>query len=176
MASILSVISSERLSSCLCKAHVFPLGYATHCSGLICVKKSMLRALSNAPFARILITVIFESTLADPADKHVWAHRALRICALVVQGVFGDESTSNRWRELRLLVQEQERTKPHAFVPIFFRERNPTDRRWFPEVCYATDEYVTGIQLIILAKLLLTMHDPTLPRISPKMKSAKASM
>ena len=118
----------------------------------------------------------FDSTLIDPAEDYVWVHRALWICALVVQWAFGDECTSTRWRELEILVEEWERTKPQTFTPIFFRERDPLESRWFPEVCYATDEHVTGTQFIILAKILLTTHNPTLPRIGPKMKIAVATM
>ena len=116
-----------------------------------------------------------DSSMEQAADE-VWVQRALWICARVVQWAFGDERAHHLWVELKQLLQEWERRKPNSFAPIFFRDRDPSHDRWFPEICYTTDDHVTSNQFLLLAKLLLTAHDPTIPRIGPHMRSGTAKM
>ena len=110
------------------------------------------------------------------AEDHVWVHRALWICGLVVQWAFGEELTVSLWRELNDKVADWEDRRPSSFSPIYQRSRDPTAGRWFPDICYATDDHVCGVQFLVLAKLLLITHDPTLPRIGSKVKTAVAKM
>ena len=112
----------------------------------------------------------------EPADDHVWVHRALWICARVVQWAFGDDPTHASWRELKHLVDEWDRRRPKSFAPVFLRGRCPSEDRWFPEICYVTDDHVTGCQFLLLGRLILTAHDPTIPRIGPRMRPAIAKM
>ena len=116
------------------------------------------------------------NTSMEPADDEIWVHRVLRICALVVQWAFGNDSTHTLWRELKQLVNEWDDRKPKSFAPTFLRERDPSQNRWFPQICYVTDEHVTGCQFLLLARLLLITHDPNIPRIGQRMKPAIAKM
>ena len=109
-------------------------------------------------------------------DDNMWFHRTLYIAAEVTKWAFGEETSHARWYELCTMLDAWETTRPSSFDPIYFRERDAENGRYFPEVCYATDEHVAAAHFFYMAKLLLTTHDPNLPRIGPRMKAAMKAM
>ena len=112
----------------------------------------------------------------EPVGDDVWVHRTLSICARAVQWAFGEDSTASTWRELNSLITQWESKRPGSFIPIFRCDRSPGEGCYFPQICYVTDNHVSGNQFLLLAKLLLVTHDPTLPRIGPRMKTALENM
>lgn len=110
------------------------------------------------------------------ADDDVWFHQTLYIAALVTKWAFGEEASYAEWYGLCKMLDVWEDTRPSTFDPIYFRTRDAKTGRFFPEVCYATDEHVAAAHFFYMAKLLLTTHDPSLPRIGPRMKPAAAAM
>ena len=112
----------------------------------------------------------------EPGDDDMWFHQTLYIAALVTKWAFGEEASHNRWYELCKMVDEWESSRPNSFDPIYFRTRDPENGRYFPEICYVTDEHVAAAHFFYMAKLLLTTHDPNLPRIGPRMKAAALAM
>ena len=82
-----------------------------------------------------------ESSLESSDDDAEWVHRALWICAQVLQWAFGSESTHGKWLELRKLVLDWEKRRPSGFDPVLFRPRDPIKGCWFPEICHVTDEH-----------------------------------
>ena len=98
------------------------------------------------------------------------------ITAFVSKWAFGEDSSQNRWRELCQMVKEWQDERPSTFDPVYFRNRDPENGRFFPEICYATDEAVHASHYYYMAKLLLATHDPSIPRLGPRMKSAMATM
>lgn len=109
-------------------------------------------------------------------DNDLWLHRALWICAQTLQWAYGGDPTPAKWRELCQLVEEWSDKRPSSFDPLFFKPRHPSHNLWFPEATFATDEHVVAAHFLYLAKLLLTAHDPNIPRIGARMKSALAGM
>ncbi len=112
----------------------------------------------------------------ETMDEPRWFHQTLYIAALVTKWAFGREDSSASWHELCEMVDTWESKRPSSFDPIYLREREPHEGRHFPEICYLTDEHVAAAHFSYMAKLLLTTHDPNLPRIGPRMKSATAAM
>ena len=112
----------------------------------------------------------------DSSDDNVWFHRTLYIAAEVTKWAFGEEASHARWNELCKMLDVWESTRPASFDSIYFRARDAENGRYFPEVCYATDEHVAAAHFFYMAKLLLLTHDPSLPRIGPRMKAAMAAM
>ena len=102
--------------------------------------------------------------------------QTLLIVAEVTKWAFGEETSHARWHELYAMVDDWENTRPSAFNPIYLQPRNPEIGRLFPQICYLTDEHVEAAHFFYLAKLLLTTHDPNIPRIGPRVKSATAQM
>ena len=74
------------------------------------------------------------------------------------------------------MVDMWESRRPLSFDPIFLYPRDAFNGRYFPEICYGTDEHVAAAHFFYMSKLLLTTHDPTLPRIGPGLKHAVVTM
>lgn len=129
-------------------------------------QRSVITDLSNGNFE-------FDN---ESESDDVWFHKTLYIAAQVSKWAFGEEASHARWDELSKMVDDWERRRPTSFDPVYFRTRDPQNGRYFPEVCYVTDEHVAAAHFFYLAKLLLTTHDPNLPRIGPRMKSAAVAM
>lgn len=130
-------------------------------------------------YQRTIITDLSNCNLEsenESADDDMWFHKTLYIAALVTRWAFGEEASHGRWYELCKMVDEWETNRPKTFDPIYFRDRNPGHGRFFPEICYITDEHVAAAHFFYMAKLLLTTHDPNLPRIGPRMKTATVAM
>lgn len=129
-------------------------------------QRSVVTDLSNCRF----------DTEDELGDDDMWFHQMLYIAAQVSKWAFGKEASRGGWYELCKVVDEWESGRPTSFDPIYFCTQDPLNGRYFPEVCYATDEHVAAAHFFHLAKLLLATHDPNLPRIGPRMKSATAAM
>ena len=117
----------------------------------------------------------FESEDESSSDE-MWLHQTLYIAALVSKWAFGEEVSHARWHELCKMLDVWESRRPGSFDPIYFRTRDPPNGSYFPEICYVTDEHVAAAQFFYMAKVLLTAHDPNLPRIGPRVKSAAVAM
>lgn len=112
----------------------------------------------------------------DSGSDEMWFHQMLYIAALVSKLAFGEEVSHARWHELCKMLEVWESRRPGSFDPIYIRPRDPSNGRYFPEICYVTDEHVVATQFFNMAKVLLTAHDPSLPRIGPRVKSAAVAM
>ena len=117
----------------------------------------------------------FESGYDSGSDE-MWFHQTLYIAALVSKWTFGEEVSHARWHELCNMLEVWESRRPGSFDPIYVRPRDPSNGSYFPEICYVTDEHVVAAQFFYMAKVLLTTHDPSLPRIGPRVKVAAVAM
>ena len=117
----------------------------------------------------------FEPDSQSP-DDNMWFHQTLYIAAHVTRWVFGQSPSHNRWYELCSMLDTWEHNRPSSFNPLYVYSRSPEAGTFFPEICYANDEHVAAAHFFYMSKLLLTTHDPTIPRIGPGMKLATASM
>ena len=105
-----------------------------------------------------------------------WFHQTLYIAAKVLLWVYGEDASRAQWYELCKMADDWHRERPSSFEPIYFKARDLRKRRYFPQICYILDEHVAAAHFHYLAKLLLTAHDPNLPRIGPRVNAAAAEM
>lgn len=118
----------------------------------------------------------------EPASDCVWANRIVVFCADVLRYCFGDsENSTSRdsvatYNQLVEYSQEWAAYKPESFRPIFYREAKGAagaeGTRWLPEVWLLSDSVVTGLQHYHLARILLTAHNPKVPRLGPAQRVA----
>ncbi|RAK99412.1 uncharacterized protein BO80DRAFT_456449 [Aspergillus ibericus CBS 121593] len=111
----------------------------------------------------------------DPADDATWANRAVLHCVDTLTYCYGD-GCQTPWRYDQLCEysrQWQARTPP-TFDPLYCRPPNLSKGEVFPVLGYLDDCTVTAIQHWHLARLLLTVFDPTVPRLGPGRKAAIA--
>ncbi|KAF2808889.1 uncharacterized protein BDZ99DRAFT_389299, partial [Mytilinidion resinicola] len=138
-------------------------------------QRSILPALSHCNIDRSF----------EPASDCVWANRIVVFCADVLRYCFGDsENSTNRdsvatYNQLVEYSQEWAAYKPDSFRPIFYREAKGTAgpagaeaSGFFPEVWLLSDSVVTGLQHYHLARILLTAHNPKVPRLGPAQRAA----
>jgi hypothetical protein len=64
--------------------------------------------------------------------------------------------------------------KPLSFSPMYYKDAD----EWniFPEIWLLGDAVATGMQHYYLARILLTAHNPQLPRLGPASKIALRDM
>ncbi|PYI00349.1 hypothetical protein BO78DRAFT_45223 [Aspergillus sclerotiicarbonarius CBS 121057] len=111
----------------------------------------------------------------DPADDATWANRAVLHCVDTLIYCYGD-GCQTRWRYEQLCEysRQWQALTPSTFDPLYCRQPNLSKGEAFPVLWYLDDCTVTGIQHWHLARLLLTVFDPTVPRLGPGRKAAVA--
>lgn len=129
----------------------------------------------------------------SPTSDYGWANRAVVHCADVLNCCFGKLGVSNTiWRDLVVYNESWEKAKSPGFTPVYFKEPDRAKKEVFPQVWYfqachsrshspsscgyAHFTVVIGIQHYLLAKILLAIFDPRLPRIGGSRSKAVRSM
>jgi hypothetical protein len=105
------------------------------------------------------------------AEDVVWTDRLVLFCADVLQFCFGDEapgarSRTDRWKELKDFETAWEMCKPVSFSPLREQEADGT-HGVFPLIWLFSEVNVSATQYLDLARILLTVYDPTIPRLGP---------
>ncbi|KAK6384357.1 hypothetical protein LTS17_001920 [Exophiala oligosperma] len=114
----------------------------------------------------------------SPAEDAVWADRLVVFCADVLDFCYNDnkdqasqqkpvESTKDRWLTLKRYEKTWREVLPASFEPIYYRDPNRFKGEVFPQICYMVDCHVVGVQYVELAKILLSVYDPTRPKLGP---------
>ena len=117
----------------------------------------------NFPLERCIAFRTFE-----PAEDAVWADRLIIFCADVLQFCHGPEKiTKERWEDLSAQEKKWSEVLPQSFQPIYYRAPDASRGEYFPEIWYLSDAHVTGIQHVELARILLAVYNPTMPRLGP---------
>ena len=115
----------------------------------------------NFPLERCIAFRTFE-----PAEDAVWADRLIIFCVDVLQFCHGPEKiTKERWEELSLQEKKWSEVLPQSFQPICYRAADTSRFEYFPEIWCLSDAHITGIQHVKLARILLTVYNPTIPRL-----------
>jgi hypothetical protein len=105
------------------------------------------------------------------AEDAVWTDRLVLFCADVLQFCFGDDaagtrSQTDRWNELKEFQRTWELCKPLTFGPLREQEADGT-HGVFPLIWLFSEINVSGMQYLDLARILLTVYDPTIPKLGP---------
>lgn len=116
----------------------------------------------------------------EPAEDAVWADRLVIFCADVLHYCHGSNAPSNtssvnegqhhskeRWAELKAAESRWSELLPTSFDPIYYREPDPTLNEVFPEIWYLADCHVAGIQHVEIARILLAVYNPNIPKLGP---------
>ncbi|KAL2432635.1 hypothetical protein ABEF95_014193 [Exophiala dermatitidis] len=116
----------------------------------------------------------------DEAEDFIWSDRHLYHCANVLQFCFPSDgsggssrSQSERWTELRQYQAHWDQVKPLSFSPIHYQEPDRSKGECFPHIWYMAEVHVTGMMFLDLARILLTVYNPNIPRIGPGVITAQ---
>ncbi|KAF5249670.1 hypothetical protein FANTH_4978 [Fusarium anthophilum] len=109
---------------------------------------------------------IFDDTLA--ADDYDWTNRVLIWCTHVLKFCYPDDddeepidnrTRSQQWEAIRDFQRNWDEKRPPHFAPLYYRERNPSEGRYFPEYWISSPCQMLALQHIELARIVLAVHD-----------------
>ena len=112
------------------------------------------------------------------AEDVTWSDRHLYHCAKVLQFCFGGDNGNGatqveRWNELRHFEIQWDQSKPSSFMPIHYQDPKPAKGECLPQIWYMAEVHVIGLLSLDLARILLTVYNPNIPRIGPGVTAAQ---
>ncbi|KAL5596313.1 hypothetical protein FOVSG1_010002 [Fusarium oxysporum f. sp. vasinfectum] len=108
---------------------------------------------------------IFDTLAADDYD---WTNRVLIWCAHVLKFCYPDDddeqpidnrTRSQQWEAIKDFQRNWDEKRPPHFAPLYYRERNPSEGRYFPEYWITSPCQMLALQHIELARIVLAVHD-----------------
>ncbi|CAG8058812.1 unnamed protein product [Penicillium olsonii] len=103
----------------------------------------------------------------DAGDDCAWANQAIAHCADVLIFCFGEGHRSTAVHaELKAQNEQWTETRPDSFDPFFVGEEVEIGAA-FPDIRFGCPWHAIGNQYTDLARILLAVHDPTLPTVGP---------
>ena len=138
----------------------------------IALRQEVTSAFMKQRAVRLPLDAWTSERTFDEAEDIVWVDRLILFCADALQFCFGDESISkrlriDRWNELKGFERLWELKKPLTFPPIHYREPDRAQHECFPQIWYLSECHSLGLQYFDLARILLTVYDPIIPRLGP---------
>ncbi|KAF4552147.1 Hypothetical protein D9617_11g009960 [Elsinoe fawcettii] len=110
----------------------------------------------------------------QPAPDPLWAYREIVLAADVAECCYGSRdqphgrwNDRDLWQHLGQRCNDLEQALPQDCRPFFAEPADLTNGKPFPDLWYHDTWHVTGAAYLLLAKILLTLHDPDLIRPGP---------
>ncbi|KAJ5745602.1 hypothetical protein N7520_010784 [Penicillium odoratum] len=167
-----------------------------HAAYWIALRQEITTAFSKQRTFRLPLGPCEPYRSFEPADDYVWADRLVIHCADVLQYCYGSEEAPRdrpqssmgilhqpgtdmriaRYEELVEFETLWAELGPPSFKPIYFREPDRSCGEVFPELWYLNNCHVAGLQFLELARILLTVYNPKLPRLGPGQRTAMRSV
>lgn len=111
----------------------------------------------------------------DGDDDYLLTRRVLIWCAHVLQLHFGSEGSKTRnqgyanttelWSALKAFEFDWDTKRPSCFQPLYSRDRDPSQGRYFPEMCLVNPCQVMALQHIEFGHIILARHEASLQRM-----------
>ncbi|KAJ5099319.1 hypothetical protein N7532_006320 [Penicillium argentinense] len=174
-----------------------------HAAYWIALRQEIITAFSKQRTFRLPLGPCEPYRSFEPADDYVWADRLVIHCADVLQYCFGSEEEHlpdthtqpqfgssmgilhpvpptdmriARYDELVSFESLWSELGPPSFKPIYTREPDRSRGEVFPELWYLNNCHVAGLQFLELARILLVVYNPKLPRLGPSQRTAMRSV
>ncbi|KAJ5404155.1 hypothetical protein N7509_004026 [Penicillium cosmopolitanum] len=171
-----------------------------HAAYWIALRQEIITAFSKQRPFRLPLGPCEPYRSFEPADDYVWADRLVIHCADVLQYCFGSEEEGTpqdqhqssstgvlhpipvtdmriaRYDELVLFETLWTELGPPSFKPIYTHEPDHSRGEVFPELWYLNNCHVAGLQFFELARILLVVYNPKLPRLGPSQRTAMRSV
>ena len=110
-------------------------------------------------------------------DDISWSNRMVWFCVKVLRWAFSEQNKlAEDWETLRNAVATWETQRPQTFNPTFRRDADAAEDRLWPDVWFAEVEHSLATISLTLAKVVLIIHDPTLPRMGYRAEAATAKI
>lgn len=152
-------------------------------------RQDLVNAVVNHRAPRSLFNHSGVDISCEPTNGSNWAKRATCLHSETAQFRFGVEPRSvKEYDRISHLLEQWDFHKPEEFVPVCCEDPQTSDAEPFPAVCFLTD-YAGGFQCLAtttcaandarrapvmavvyhhFSMLLLTIHDPSVPKLGPR--------
>ncbi|OQD87457.1 hypothetical protein PENSOL_c077G02280 [Penicillium solitum] len=172
-----------------------------HAAYWISLRQEIITAFSKQRTFRLPLGPCEPYRSFEPADDYIWADRLVIHCADVLKYCYGSEEqqlpgdhqfhTSSteiihpdpanerriaRYDELVAFGTFWSELGPPSFKPIYAREADRSRGEVFPELWYLNNCHIAGLQFLDLARILLTVYNPRLPRLGTGQRTAMRSV
>jgi hypothetical protein len=160
-----------------------------HAAYWIALRQEIITAFSKQRPFRLPLGPCNTYRTFTPADDYIWADRLVIHCADVLQFCFGSEEESPsshfpspesdriaRYDTLVSFEEQWHQHSPPSFNPVYARDPDPSRNEFFPECWYLNNCHVAGLQHLDLARILLAVYNPRLPRLGPGQRTAMRSV
>ncbi|PLB48583.1 hypothetical protein P170DRAFT_493903 [Aspergillus steynii IBT 23096] len=146
--------------------HAMPSASLRHSACLSILRQEIWNAFLNRRPFRFPVSRENNYDIADIANDFVWTNRVMVWVADLLIFCFGKyplmgfEERMERWTILKSVEQRWDTSKPPAFKPIFYRDRDASSGKHFPEIWHMNACQVAGAQHVELGRILLATSDP----------------
>ncbi|KAJ9482353.1 hypothetical protein VN97_g11080 [Penicillium thymicola] len=172
-----------------------------HAAYWISLRQEIITAFSKQRTFRLPLGPCEPYRSFEPADDYIWADRLVIHCADVLIYCYGSEEqqlpgdhqfhTSStgiihsdpvherriaRYDELVAFGTFWSELGPPSFKPMYAREADRSRGEVFPELWYLNNCHIAGLQFLDLARILLTVYNPRLPRLGTGQRTAMRSV
>lgn len=107
----------------------------------------------------------------EAAPDHIWACRIVVLCADVIRYCFGEgDPATSMYNFLATSVAQWFECKPASWTPVYYRAAGEDEV--FPEIWYMGDDIIVGMDHYHIARILLSAHNPKMPRLGPNRTAA----
>ncbi|CAH0046795.1 unnamed protein product [Clonostachys solani] len=124
----------------------------------------------DVPVDRHALESLLQDHLLQTADDGTWCNRMLLHLFDTIQYCFGDAHSSSTYDQLFSYANTWMSSKPSSFTPVF--SQDGPDGQILPEIWFLHSCAAAGMQYYHLVRILLTAHNPRVPRIGPAKKAA----
>jgi hypothetical protein len=149
------------------------ISYSTffrHAAFRMALRQEVTSAFMKQRSVRLPLEAWASQRSFDEAEDAIWTDRVVLFCADVLQFCFGGEhpggkTRTEHWKELKDFEIMWAYCKPLSFSPIQDQEPDRSQRQCFPQIWYMSECHVSGMQYLDLARILLAVYDPSIPRL-----------
>ncbi|KAL4963646.1 uncharacterized protein BDV14DRAFT_209751 [Aspergillus stella-maris] len=147
--------------------HITPSVSLRHSACLAALRQEIWTVfLYQRPF-RLPISPHNDYSLYDPHNGFIRTNRILVWVADLLTLCFNENHFSTtqdkvqKWNRLKAVEERWRDQRPAPLRPIYYRERDPENGRFFPEIWYTNACQVAGAQHVELGRILLAVSGPT---------------
>lgn len=132
-----------------------------------------LAIMNERPTGLYLRCCNFDRSM-DSADDDIWAKRIILHLVDVLEYCFGSDSSYDTYDNLVEYSVAWAASKPDSFCPVYVRQARGDET--FPWVVFLNNTIMVALQYYHLVRILLTAHNPKIPRLGIAHKVASRSI
>lgn len=132
-----------------------------------------LAIMNERPTGLYLRCCNFDRSM-DTADDEIWAKRIILHLVDVLEYCFGSDSSYDTYDNLVEYSVAWAASKPDSFCHVYVRQARGEET--FPWVVFLNNTIMVALQYYYLVRILLTAHNPKIPRLGIAYKVASRSI